>query len=299
MPSSITHELIATEAQKRLPAAMQSIVESAPAAYFLGAQGPDPFFFATAKGEGVNFGKFLHRNAVYELFSAFQRFLEALPAAERAVPLAYCLGYVTHYCADVAFHPCVYRYMQQNKLRKREHQRIENDWDVYFARKIAGKEAENYSFPAVVKLENDVKPLWKYASAELGRKIPHGAMRSALTGFSKYLRFFHRRCYSSQRRWARFDKLFHIRALSCLYPSRSPDQAVLEGERFEQAANMEGLPPVKTADDLFERAVSQSVYRMMLFYDHIGGMPLPREQFDRHLLTGQHIPDKKNDRYQI
>ena len=290
MPSTITHELVATEAQKRLPDQIQNVIRSAPDVYFLGAQGPDPFFFATASKEGQNFGKFLHRSHVYELFCLFEQFLEGLDAAERDIPLAYCLGYVTHYCADVAFHPFVYRYMELNKLRPREHQRIENDWDVYFSRKINGRELENYPFPDVTELEDDVKPLWKYVSGELGKKIPHGTMKSALIGFQQFLRVFHgKHCYTAQRRWAFFDKLFRIRSLSCLYPARKPRETVLRGEEFETAAEIEGMPHAKTADDLFERAVSTSVYRMMLFYDHIGGAPLPREQFDRHLLTGKHL----------
>lgn len=291
MPSSITHALIAEEAKERLPQDIKDILDGAPDAYFLGAQGPDPFFFATASKEGQNFGKFLHRNSVYELFCAFLRYLETAPAELRGAATAYCLGYVTHYCADVAFHPCVYRFMEQNGLKKREHQRIENDWDVYFVRKLRGREAEHYPFPDVTALENDVKPLWKYASAELGRKIPHGTMRSALTGFAKFLRFFHKKCYSSQKRWARFDAFFHIRSLSCLYPARKPDEKILRGEAFERAANAEGLPPVKCADDLLERAVSQSAYRMLLFYHALGGAPLPREEFDRHLLTGKHVTE--------
>ena len=116
-------------------------------------------------------------------------------------------------------------------------------------------------------------------------------MRSALTGFAKFLRFFHKKCYSSQKRWARFDAFFHIRSLSCLYPARNPDEKILRGEAFERAANAEGLPPVKCADDLLERAVSQSAYRMLLFYHALGGAPLPREEFDRHLLTGKHVTE--------
>ena len=50
MPSSITHALIAREAAERLPEQLQAAIAAAPEAYFLGAQGPDMFFFAK-KGE--------------------------------------------------------------------------------------------------------------------------------------------------------------------------------------------------------------------------------------------------------
>ena len=290
MPSSITHQLIAQEAASRLPQAIRTAADADEAAFFLGAQGPDPFFFAPASREGVNFGKFMHRNRVYEIFTAFLHYLKNAQPQVADAGLAYCLGYVSHYCADVAFHPFVYRYLEQNGLKAREHQRIENDWDVYFCRKLCGREAEHYPFPPVAALEDEIKPLWKFTSAELGKFLPHGTMKSALIGFEKYLHFFHKKCYASQRRWARFDRFFHIRALSCMYPAREPNPAVLQGKAFERAAVAEGMPPARSADALFERAVSTSAYRMLLFWDALYGAPLPREEFDRNLLTGEHIP---------
>ena len=293
MPSSITHALIAEEAAKRLPQPLQTMIAAAPEAYFLGAQGPDMFFFAKKanKQEG-NLGKFLHRNAVYELFCAFVEALPALSGEARTVAEAYCLGYVTHYCADVAFHPFVYRYLEQNALKKREHQRMENDWDVYFVRKLRGREAEHYPFPDVKACKSDaLLALWKSATTALGRTpMDEKTLFGGINNFAWYLAFFHKKCYTSQKHWARFDRLLHIRALSCLYPAREPDDAILSGEAFERAANADtALPPVRTADDLFERAVSESVYKILLFSDTLGGALLPREQFDRHLLTGRHI----------
>ena len=291
MPSSITHQLIAEEAKDRLPAPLAAAISAAPEAFFLGAQGPDPFFFVTTAKNGQNIGKYLHRNRIYGLFCAFSEYLKNLPEEKRTAAEAYCLGYVTHYCADVTFHPFVYRYLEQNKLKKREHQRIENDWDVYFLRKLRGREAERYAFPDLATLGEQLNPLWTYAAAAMGKKLPAGTLKAAIAGFEKYLHFFHKNCYAAQRRWARFDKLFHIRSLSCMYPARTPDEKILRGEAFERAAHTAGMPPAKHADDLFERAVSMSAYRMLLFYDALGGASLPREEFDRHLLTGEHTEE--------
>lgn len=293
MPSSITHALIAEEAAKRLPEQLQTALSAAPEAYFLGAQGPDVFFFAKKanKQEG-NLGKYLHRNAVYELFSAFLEALPTLGEEERRTAAAYCLGYVTHYCADVAFHPFVYRYLEQNGLHKREHQRMENDWDVYFARKLRGHEAERYPFPDVTACKNAaLLSLWERATRTLQRTpMDEKTFFGGVDHFAQFLSFFHRKCYASQRHWARFDRLFHIHGLSCLYPAKTPDEDILSGEAFERAANADpALPPVRTADDLFERAVSESAYKMLLFSDALSGAMLPREQFDRHLLTGKHL----------
>lgn len=293
MPSSITHALIAEEAAKRLPEQLQTVISAVPEAYFLGAQGPDVFFFAKKanKQEG-NLGKYLHRNAVYELFCAFLDAIPTLGEEERRAAQAYCLGYVTHYCADVAFHPFVYRYLEQNNLHKREHQRMENDWDVYFVRKLRGREAERYPFPDLTGCrEGALYSLWEKVTRTLGRTPMERAVFSdGVKNFAWYLAFFHKKCYASQKHWRRFDRLFHVHALSCLYPAKTPDPAILSGEAFERAANADtALPPVKTADDLFERAVSESAYKILLFTDALGGAMLPREQFDRHLLTGKHI----------
>ena len=292
MPSSITHALIAEEAAKRLPEQLQSAIEAAPEAYFLGAQGPDLFFFAQRanKQEG-NLGRYLHRNAVYELFTAFIEILPTLSEDDRKIATAYCLGYVTHYCADVAFHPFVYRYLEQNSLHKREHQRMENDWDVYFARKFRGREAEHYPYPPLKVCKNEaILSLWKKTTTALSRTpMDQAKLYGGIDNFARYLAFFHKKCYASHKHWARFDKLFHIHGLSCFYPAKKPDDAILSGERFEKAANADPLlPSVSSADDLFERAVSESAYKMLLFSDALGGAVLPREQFDRHLLTGKH-----------
>lgn len=293
MPSSITHALIARTAQARLPEEIGALISASPEMYFLGAQGADMFFFAAKanKQEG-NLGKFLHRNAVYELFSAFVAAINTLSGAARERAAAYCLGYVTHYCADVAFHPFVYRYLEQNGKAKRVHQRLENDWDVYFARKIEGREAEDYPFPDLKQCDEETLfAVWQHATAALGRTpMTKSILHGGLKNFAAYLKFFHGKCYSAQKGWAGFDRFFHAHLLSCLYPGDTPDPEVLSGEVFARAANADpALPPVKSADDLFERAVEESVEHMGLFYDALQGAPLKKELFDRHLLTGEHI----------
>ena len=63
MPASITHELIARECLKLLPAPAADAACRAPDYYFLGAQGPDLFFFhAPFRRDLPNLGKSLHRN---------------------------------------------------------------------------------------------------------------------------------------------------------------------------------------------------------------------------------------------
>lgn len=291
MPSSITHWLIAREAQKQLPAEVASVLSAAPETFFLGAQGGDMFFFAKSanRAEG-NLGKYLHRNKVYELFCSFVESVRALPEGQRAHALAYCLGYAAHYCTDVAFHPFVYRYLEQNNKAKRVHQRLENDWDVYFARKIEGREAERYPFPDLKACDEEaLLAVWRHATralsrTEMTRAVLHGGIRN----FAAYLAFFHGGCYAAQKGWAGFDRLFHAHLLSCLYPRSEPDPDVISGAVFERAANAGG-ERAASADDLFARAVDESAEHIGLLYDAVQGAPLKKELFDRHLLTGEHI----------
>ena len=74
MPSAITHQLVAEEAEKLLPEGLQHIIERAPDEYFLGCQGPDMFFFYRIGSRSeYNLGKFLHRNRPYDVFRLFCR----------------------------------------------------------------------------------------------------------------------------------------------------------------------------------------------------------------------------------
>ena len=101
MPSAITHQLVAEEAQKLLPEGLQHIIERAPDEYFLGCQGPDMFFFYRIGSRSeYNLGKFLHRNRPYDVFRLFCRILSGEQNArfpvysdeDRTRAFAYILG---------------------------------------------------------------------------------------------------------------------------------------------------------------------------------------------------------------
>ena len=117
MPSAITHQLVAEEAEKLLPEGLQHIIERAPDEYFLGCQGPDLFFFYRIGNKSeYNLGKFLHRNRPYDVFRFFARLLSGEQSArfpaysdeDRTRAFAYILGYIAHYATDSTFHPFVY-----------------------------------------------------------------------------------------------------------------------------------------------------------------------------------------------
>ena len=75
--------------------------------------------------------------------------------------------------------------------------------------------------------------LWEKATRALGRTpMDKSTLYGGIDHFASYLAFFHKKCYASHRNWRRFDRLFHIHGLSCFYPAKTPDEAILSGAAF-------------------------------------------------------------------
>ena len=275
MPASITHYLIAKTAERELPPELWTAVKVAPDYYFAGSQGPDIFFFYHPIRQ--NLGKFLHRSKVYELFDGFLHALHARAGQARTYALSYTLGYISHYCTDVIFHPYVYKYLREKRAHKSEHQRMENDWDVYFVRKYLKAEVEHFPFPySAGKLirENTLLPFLSDSLSRLGVALSLSELKGALKAYGRYLAFFHGKCYSRGR-------LVSAKNLSALFPRRNPNERYLHGEEFER------LSGAKDADELFLKASEESFRLMRIFSDCLTkNEELPRAEFSKHLLTG-------------
>lgn len=289
MPSSITHELIAEEALKRSPTAAKWAQE-APDYYYLGAQGPDLFFFYRPLSGDMNLGQFLHRKKTYVLFRTFLSALKKLNDFDRVRAQAYVLGYISHYSADIAFHPFVYCYLRENDPPRFTHQQIENDWDVYFLRTRRSQEAEHYPFPFSAKLiarEGALAALWKLVLDDMGWKFSTSALRRALFLFQKYLKFFHGNCYKRNEGWEKAERILHIRGgVSKLFPRREPSEEYLGGEEFYARSEEKA----EHAEQLFDYAANDSARLMEEFIEAFRRRnALPRAEFSRHLLTGKMI----------
>ncbi len=125
MPAFYTHYLIAREVWKALPEEQQAPLRPYLGAYFFGAQGPDfCFFYKMLDPKKKNFGSFLHQRGGFPAFCVYKTF-----SAHSLRILAYALGFITHYAADVTFHPFVYAAAKKSLLK---HSRIENAIDGYF-----------------------------------------------------------------------------------------------------------------------------------------------------------------------
>ena len=84
MPSSITHLLIAEDASKSFAPKIGNAVRTHPDYFYLGAQGPDPFFFLKILSKEKNFGSLLH-DVPYETFTAFFSRYRSAPDEAAAV----------------------------------------------------------------------------------------------------------------------------------------------------------------------------------------------------------------------
>ena len=276
MPASITHYLIAKTAERELPPELWTAVKVAPDYFFAGSQGPDIFFFYRPLRQ--NLGKYLHRNKIYELFEGFLHAVRARAGQARTYTLSYTLGYISHYCTDVTFHPCVYAYLSEKQVHKSEHQRMENDWDVYFARKYLGVEAERFPFPySAGKFirENILSSFLADALFYCGISLSASELKSALRAYGRYLSFFHGKCYAHGR-------LVYAKNFSSLFPRKNPNERYLHGEEFER------LSGAKNADELFLAASEESYALMQIFSDCLTkNEELPREKFSKHFLTGK------------
>jgi len=298
MPSAITHQLVAEEAKEQLSEGLQHIIERAPDEYFLGCQGPDfLFFYRIGNRSEYNLGKYLHRNRTYDVFNLFCRILSGernprLPhfnEEDRTRVYSYVLGYITHNCTDSAFHPYVYNYMEEEGSPKREHQLMENDWDVYFLRERREQSVEKYQFgftPKNIAKSNALARLYASVAETLEREEvkPH-KFHAGVRNFNRYLRFFHGKCYSRQRAWTSIEHVFRAKPFfSALYPRESVDPLYLEREDFSVLSEGKG----DNADALFEHAKRESVRLCELFCTCVrDGTPLPKEDFSNHFLTGK------------
>ena len=130
MPANYTHHLIASKALDTLLPATKNIIKLYLPLYFFGAQGADfCFFYRFLSPRSKNFGSYLHRQGGYPAFCV----LKSLSARDLKL-LAYTLGYVTHYAADVTFHPFVYAHAKKSMWT---HARIESSLDVQFRQNIS------------------------------------------------------------------------------------------------------------------------------------------------------------------
>ena len=293
LPSQYTHQLIAEEVFARLPENVRAAIPSK-AAYFLGAQGGDIYFFFRVKdGRRRNLGKRMHNRRIYEDLSAF-----AAAAGEADEVSSYAAGYLCHYAADTVFHPFVYglteRFLAEEPSRRvKWHAYIESDLDTHFVSARLGLPVQSYSFPLRRK-DVDLDALYPLVHAVCGGTEGHKlfsprAFRAAVGRFFLYVWWFRDPHLRRRRFFEGAERLLHVpHVLSALYRRAQADERCLNADGREwRNPSVPAFFSCEDADRLFERAVAEGVRLLCEFFICVrGGVPLPREDFGKNFLSG-------------
>ena len=110
MPAIITHDQFALQALQ-LPEASFVQTGQQREAFQLGSQGPDPLFYIAVHPTLHAYSKLgsrMHAQEPAALIGAMARSVDAVPAQDRGVALAYAAGFVCHYLLDRTAHPFIY-----------------------------------------------------------------------------------------------------------------------------------------------------------------------------------------------
>ena len=291
MAAEYTHQMIAEAVYEELPQPLRERLAD-PGSYDLGAQGADIFYFLHPFRRR-NAGKVFHNEKVYE---TFEEFLRAADGADAPV-LSYIAGYITHYAADVVFHPYVYslteRLSQEQPSRRiRWHSYIESDLDTYYAEKYCGQKVNRYAsrLRSDGKLRGEVAALLQRVCAACGiARVSEGSLRRAVNGYLLFERFFTDKNFRKRRAFERGERLLHLpQVLSVLCRREEPDGRVLNagGERWSNLSDPEAVC-ADGADELFRRAVDESRRLILAFFRALDeGGTLPREDFGKGFLSG-------------
>ncbi len=185
MPSVYTHFLIANETLNALPPLVKDTLRPRLPLYFFGAQGADfCFFYQGLHSRKGNFGSYLHRFGAYDTFRILQLFSARSPDL-----FAYAAGYICHYCADGALHPCIYAHAKRSLLR---HARLESALDYLYGKEHGAQAVKTYAAYFSPQLKSDERQnlflLYAAIAAKCGfPPLLKPCFESALNAFNAYL----------------------------------------------------------------------------------------------------------------
>ncbi len=174
MPSVYTHQLIAREVWRSLPVGVREPLSSHRALYDFGANGPDFCFFYPLRHRKISLGAFLHHEGGVALFRALRAFYGSLPDR------AYALGFITHYAADITFHPPICAVASSLW----QHSRIEQGIDVTLAARYGKATPKRLT----KKEESELFPLYAAIAAKKGLSpLRQDLFSRSIFAFNAYL----------------------------------------------------------------------------------------------------------------
>jgi hypothetical protein len=254
MPAHYTHYYIAREALQSLPQKKLEELQPYLPVYFFGAQGADfCFFYQAAKLRKKNLGSYLHRTGGYTAFEVLKTLSVYDPILR-----AYTLGYVTHYAADVTFHPFVYS-VAKNPL---EHSRLENALDRHFLTLNIKADGETPSFQHVLPkaVLDDLFFAYAAITARCGcPPLKKSSFLRAISIFNAYLPI----------------------------SSRLSGTTAKKASESTQTERVPALFQCDNAEKLFVNAVAfaEKLFEELLFSIQ-NNTPLPKDLFGKNYLSG-------------
>lgn len=287
MPSQFTHRFAAEQIYGRLPENVRSEIASLPA-YYLGAQGPDLYYFLRPYTDRGKLGRRMHGAGAFEAVKAFAE------SAKTPQAFSYTAGYVTHAALDAAFHPYVFGISE--KLLERGygekltlHGYIESDLDTFFAEKYA--QQPNSPYRPEICGRRQLAPLLPFLSESLGRfgvSVSERALAAALRRFGLFSRVFtgaresRRRLLYGAESAVRAKHTLSSRCRRAAYDAACLNEA---GEAWRDPAKPSFVSH-ESAEQVFDRAVGEGVRLVVLLYIcRAANVPLPREEFGRPLIV--------------
>ena len=116
MADIYTHILVADKILENLDDDLKGSLKDHKNVFFLGAQGPDIFFYHRIfpwykKSKLKRIGDQVHSEKVNDFFMSGLKHIESMPASDhKRILKAYFLGFMTHYAVDIHTHPYIFYY---------------------------------------------------------------------------------------------------------------------------------------------------------------------------------------------
>jgi len=171
MPAFLTHCVFAEQVLASLKTdKLKDIIHGNMPVYYLGAQGPDIFFFYKAKPwskyDGIErLGLLMHDNKTAGFFEGSFNYIKDLGKDTHSQQMlkSYLFGYFCHFCLDSTTHPFIHYFAgiedRSGKDRKylNYHKKIESILDAYMFSMIKGMPASRFKASSLIDMDNNDK----------------------------------------------------------------------------------------------------------------------------------------------
>lgn len=276
MPAFVSHYRFASEVFTHACPEISQSISAAPAAFYLGAQGPDILFYhhSIFSSPISAAGHAMHQSRIARSFAAFIREASRLntPAAK-----SYLLGLCCHYALDSTVHPFIQYISNQvlnplypTKSPDALHNLCENELDRMMIERFFGEDTTRFRTPNLLELERDAvdtasRMMANTAWTVYGVRCKPAAVTTALHIMKHALSFLHDHNGKRTAQLAFADRIsnshgFYASLIRPVQPLPA-DCANLSRHAWINAAH----PRIRRYDTYFDlmKTSRQTAYRLM------------------------------------